>query len=106
MSLNLVFNLVRVFEEEGDCILCLEIRADELMRRLISGELTKYRVVRTSPEPLQIYLPIDCCGLCTQHRTQEHRYQYNLRCTASNVYCLQGYSYICKAMRFVEHDSF
>jgi hypothetical protein len=44
---------VRVFEEKRDCIVCLEIRADELMRRLISGELTNYSVVRTSPEPLQ-----------------------------------------------------
>jgi hypothetical protein len=44
---------VRVFEEEGNCIVCLEKRADELMRHLISGELTNYRVVRTSPEPLQ-----------------------------------------------------
>jgi hypothetical protein len=43
---------VTVFEEEGDCIVCLEMRADELMRRLISGELTNYSVVRTSPEPL------------------------------------------------------
>jgi hypothetical protein len=42
-----------VFEEEGDCIVCLEMRADELMRRLISGELTNYRVVLTSPDPLQ-----------------------------------------------------
>jgi hypothetical protein len=47
------FVLVRVFEEKGDCIVCLEIRADKLMRRLISGELTNYSVVRTSPEPLQ-----------------------------------------------------
>jgi hypothetical protein len=39
-------------EEEGNCIVCLEMRADELMRRLISGELTNYSVVRTSPEPL------------------------------------------------------
>jgi hypothetical protein len=44
---------VAVFEEEGNCIVCLEMRADELMRRLISGELTNYSVVRTSPEPLQ-----------------------------------------------------
>jgi hypothetical protein len=29
------------------------MRADELTRRLISGELTNYSVVRTSPEPLQ-----------------------------------------------------
>jgi hypothetical protein len=29
------------------------MRADELMRRLISGELTNYSVVRTSLEPLQ-----------------------------------------------------
>jgi hypothetical protein len=29
------------------------MRADELMRRLISGELANYSVVRTSPEPLQ-----------------------------------------------------
>jgi hypothetical protein len=28
------------------------MRVDELMRHLISGELTNYRVVRTSPEPL------------------------------------------------------
>jgi hypothetical protein len=43
---------VTVFEEEANCTVCLEIRADELMRRLISGELTNYSVVRTSPEPL------------------------------------------------------
>jgi hypothetical protein len=43
---------VTVFEEEESCIVCLEMRADELMRRLISGELTNYSVVRTSPEPL------------------------------------------------------
>jgi hypothetical protein len=42
-----------VSEEEGDCIVCLEMRANELMRRLKSGELTNYRVVRTSSEPLQ-----------------------------------------------------
>jgi hypothetical protein len=40
-------------EEEGDFTVCLEMRADELMRRLISGELTNYRVVRTRPKPLQ-----------------------------------------------------
>jgi hypothetical protein len=45
-------SIVRIFEEEGNCIVCLEMRADELMRHLISGELTNYRVVRTSPEPL------------------------------------------------------
>jgi hypothetical protein len=45
---------VRVSSEEGNCIVCLEMRADELMRRLISGELTNYSVVRTSPEPLQL----------------------------------------------------
>jgi hypothetical protein len=45
---------VTVFEEEGNCIVCLERRTDELMRHLISGELTNYRVVHTSPEPLQI----------------------------------------------------
>jgi hypothetical protein len=39
-------------EEEGDCIVCLEMRANELMRRLISGGLANYRVVRTSPKPL------------------------------------------------------
>jgi hypothetical protein len=44
---------VRVFEEEGDCIVCLEIRADKLIRHLISGELANYKVVRTSPKPLQ-----------------------------------------------------
>jgi hypothetical protein len=43
---------VTVLEEEGNCIVCLEMRAHELMRRLISGELTNYSVVRTSPEPL------------------------------------------------------
>jgi hypothetical protein len=30
------------------------MRVGELMRHLISGELTDYRVVRTSPEPLHI----------------------------------------------------
>jgi hypothetical protein len=40
---------VTVFEEEESCIVCLEIRADELIRRLILGELTDYSVVRTSP---------------------------------------------------------
>jgi hypothetical protein len=44
---------VTVSWEEKDCIVCLEIRADELMRCLISGELTNYSVVRTSPELLQ-----------------------------------------------------
>jgi hypothetical protein len=44
---------VRVLEEEGNCIVCLEMRADVLIRRLISGELTNYSVVRTSLEPLQ-----------------------------------------------------
>jgi hypothetical protein len=43
---------VTVFEEEGNCIVCLEMRADELMRRLIWSELTNYGVVRTSPESL------------------------------------------------------
>jgi hypothetical protein len=50
---------VRVSKEEGDCIVCLEMRADELMRHLISGELTNYRVVRTSPEPLHLQLCVD-----------------------------------------------
>jgi hypothetical protein len=45
---------VTVLEEKGNCIVCLEMRADELMRRLISGKLTNYRVVRTTPEPLHI----------------------------------------------------
>jgi hypothetical protein len=44
---------VTVFEEEGNCIVFLEMRVDELMRHLISGELTNYRAVHTSPEPLQ-----------------------------------------------------
>jgi hypothetical protein len=48
--------VVTVFEEEGDCIVCLEIRADELIRRLISGKLTNYSVVRTSLEPLHTLL--------------------------------------------------
>jgi hypothetical protein len=43
---------VTVFEEEASCIVCLEMRADELIRRLILGELTNYSVVRTSPELL------------------------------------------------------
>jgi hypothetical protein len=30
------------------------MRADELIRRLILGELTNYRVVRTRPKPLQL----------------------------------------------------
>jgi hypothetical protein len=47
---------VTVFEEEGDCIVCLEIRADELIRRLILGKLTNYSVVRTSLEPLHTLL--------------------------------------------------
>jgi hypothetical protein len=44
---------VTVFEQEGNCVVCPEMRADELMRHLISGELTNYRVVRTIAEPLQ-----------------------------------------------------
>jgi hypothetical protein len=44
---------VTVLWEERDCIVCLEMRADELMRHLISGELANYKVVRTSPKPLQ-----------------------------------------------------
>jgi hypothetical protein len=47
-------NDVRVFEEEGDCSVCLEMSDDELMRHLISGELTNYRVVCTRPKPLQM----------------------------------------------------
>jgi hypothetical protein len=42
--------------EEGDCIVCLEIRADKLIRRLILGKLTIYSVVRTSLEPLHTLL--------------------------------------------------
>jgi hypothetical protein len=34
------FNIVTVFVEEGNCIFCLQMRADKLMRHLISGELT------------------------------------------------------------------
>jgi hypothetical protein len=50
--------------------------ADELMRRLISGELTNYRVVRTSPEPLQ---------KCIDKKVMVH--------TASSLQCnpLKGY---------------
>jgi hypothetical protein len=48
-----LFN-VRVSEEEGDCIVCLEMRADEILKRLISGELTNYRVVRTRPKSLHL----------------------------------------------------
>jgi hypothetical protein len=44
--------LCKGIREEGDCIVYLEVRADELMKHLISGELTNYRVVRNSPEPL------------------------------------------------------
>jgi hypothetical protein len=51
-AMTLAFFAVTVSWEERDCIVCLEIRADELMRRLISGELTNYSVVRTGPEPL------------------------------------------------------
>ena len=32
------------YREKTDCIVCLEMRADELMRRLISGELTNYKL--------------------------------------------------------------
>jgi hypothetical protein len=39
---------------KGDCIVCLEMRAGKLIRRLISGELTNYEVVQTSPEPLHV----------------------------------------------------
>jgi hypothetical protein len=49
----MVFINVTVSWEERDCIVYLEIRPDELIRRLISGELTNYSVVRTSLEPLQ-----------------------------------------------------
>jgi hypothetical protein len=45
---------VTVLEEEGNCIVCLEMRADKPIRRLISGELTIYSVVRTSPELLHL----------------------------------------------------
>jgi hypothetical protein len=34
----------------------------QAFKRLISGELTDYRVVRTSPEPLQLQLPEASCG--------------------------------------------
>jgi hypothetical protein len=43
-----------VSEGERDCIDCLEMGADQLMKHLISGELANYRVVPTSPEPLQL----------------------------------------------------
>jgi hypothetical protein len=43
---------VTVFEEEASCFVCLEIRVDKLMRRLILGELSNYSVLRTSLEPL------------------------------------------------------
>jgi hypothetical protein len=59
-----LFLFVTVFEEEGNCIVYLEMRADELMRHLILGELTNYRVVRTSPEPLHCLMSlfvVDCC---------------------------------------------
>jgi hypothetical protein len=52
-----VMSSVTVFGEEGNCIVCLEMRADELIRHLISGELANYRVVRTSPKPLHLPLP-------------------------------------------------
>jgi hypothetical protein len=38
---------VTVFEEEENCIVCLEMRADRPMRHLILGELTNYEVVCT-----------------------------------------------------------
>jgi hypothetical protein len=52
----MLLSCVRLIEEEGNCIVCLEMRADELMRHLISRELTDYNVIRTSPEPLQYRL--------------------------------------------------
>jgi hypothetical protein len=65
LKLRLLLNFTRVdslickgYRWKRDCIVCLEMRADELMRRLISGELANYSVVRTSPEPLHhLYLP-------------------------------------------------
>jgi hypothetical protein len=45
-------NCVRVIGGRGTALFSLEMRAGELIRRLISGELTNYEVVRTSPEPL------------------------------------------------------
>jgi hypothetical protein len=62
----LMIGYVTVNQGKRDCIVCLEMRADELMRRLISGELTNYSVVRTSPEPLQVrapYPPTNTCSL-------------------------------------------
>jgi hypothetical protein len=46
------FITVRVIGGRGTALFSLEMRAGELIRRLISGELTNYEVVRTSPEPL------------------------------------------------------
>jgi hypothetical protein len=45
--------VVTILEGKRGCIVYLEMRTDKLMRRIISGELTNYSVVRTSPEPLQ-----------------------------------------------------
>jgi hypothetical protein len=47
---------VTVSKEEGDCIVYLEIRANKLIRHLVLGKLTNYRVVRTSLELLHTLL--------------------------------------------------
>jgi hypothetical protein len=52
------------------------MRTDELMRPLTSGELTNYRVVRTSPEPLHHLVKHDICGCkadYTVHDGDVHR---------------------------------
>jgi hypothetical protein len=68
---NILCKAVMAFEKEGNCIVCLEMRADKLMRHLISDELTKHRVVRTSPKSLQKQIP--CTILYPLNGTQSCR---------------------------------
>jgi hypothetical protein len=43
---EILLETVTVFKEEGDCIICLGMRADKVMRHLVFGELSNYRIVR------------------------------------------------------------
>jgi hypothetical protein len=64
----------------------LEMRAGELIRRLISGELTNYEVVRTSPEPLHYGTAQNRTSTCSLAR--EYIMWYGIRII---VDCEGGY---------------
>jgi hypothetical protein len=74
------------------------MRADELMRRLISGELTNYGVVRTSPEPLQIVRATYTLLLLTSKRKlmnsrfDQHEAQSNRFTLQTAITCMISYS--------------